>query len=918
MSQLVLPDLVHSFVLVFQDDILIASKSDDEHPGHVAQVLDRLSQHELWIKPEKCEWSVREVDFLGHHIRATDSGTVIEPMESKVAAVADWPLPTCTSELRSFLGLANFYRDFVQDFSAVAAPLTALTGQRVKFEWNEVHRAAFDQLKSVLCMAPALLAVDDQKPFLLHCDASAFAIGAVLSQHDECAKLRPVIFFSRKLTDTQLRWDIYEREIYSVVAALEQWQMHLKGTSVPVRIFTDHRSLEALAVQLLGPKMARWFAAMSSFNYLVTWIPAEQNSAADALSRRPDHDDGSQHRKLAQTRVAQQMHKVSGNSLGPGVPMSSSELAAVCPTAVQRSVPLAAHDASNSQPELRAIAVSIAPTPLLDRIRNLYAADDQCVAILAEPERHGYYVKDGVIMRHSDQGILVPDDHQLRVDMLHEAHDAPTSGHMGTMKTLVRIRERFYWPGMSRDVAGYVSRCSLCQRNKHPTQKPAGLMKPLPIVGKGEMVTIDFVGELPRSRRGMNCIMVIVDKMTKRAYYEPCCTTIKAKGAAELFFRRVVREQGLPLMIISDRDTRFTSNFWRELWTICGTKLGIATAYHQQTDGQSERQVRTLEESLRSFVNSTGNDWDDRLPHVELAHNSARHASTGFAPLKLHSGVSAVLPLCLQQHCDRVDRATSATQMVDSMARDIELAKSSLKIAQARQKVAYDRRHRAIAYEVGEFAFLATADRIHSKGGKVVWRPLFEGPYRVIDVSEDGLNVTLSMPKSKIHPVFHVSKLKKANMPLNVFPLPQRAMKEVQKGDAVASSSTKLSDNEVDRQQHAVCVTSEHLASEREANLDSNDTQFTDLSDLDGGHDVSQDGIREIVVEHESESDEESDSDDGKEEVSDDVPAPDTMSLRRSGRRHIQPDRLVHSGRLGDQLRLSYAAIVKQSIKGPE
>jgi hypothetical protein len=292
MSQLVLKGLVHTFVLVFQDDLLIASKRDEDHVDHVKQVLDRLAEHGLWISPEKCQWAVRDTEFLGHRIRATDAGTVIEPLQSKVDAVMDWPTPVSTGDVRAFHGLANFYRGFVPEFSKIAAPLTDLTRKGVKFVWNEEHEAAFLSLKRAMCDSSALLTVNEEKPFYLHVDASCFAVGASLSQKDDNGVLRPVAFFSRKLSDIQLRWDVYEREIYSVVAALEQWQMYLRGTSVPIQIFTDHQSLEQLSQQLLTPKQSRWLAFMSDFRFVINWIPADGNGAADALSRRPDWDSG--------------------------------------------------------------------------------------------------------------------------------------------------------------------------------------------------------------------------------------------------------------------------------------------------------------------------------------------------------------------------------------------------------------------------------------------------------------------------------------------------------------------------------------------------------------------------------------------------------------------------------------------------
>lgn len=774
MSQLVLPDILHTFVLVFQDDILIASESDADHASHVQQVLSRLSDHQLWIKPSKCQWAVRDVNFLGHHIRATEAGTVIEACQSKVDAVLEWPVPTCRAELSAFLGLANYYRGFINGFSDMSATLTALTAPKSPFQWSPHHQKSFEALKLAMSSSPALLAPDDSKPFVLHCDASSYAVGAVLSQHDSAGQLRPVGFYSSKLTDTQLRWDTYEREIYSVVAALQHWFFHLKGAVTPVQIFTDHQSLEELGVQLLRPKLARWFTILSEYKYRVTWIPADQNAAADALSRRHDHDDGSDYRKLSQTLVAQHVHFDSGNSLGPGERLSPVQILESRPKSITRSV--ASTQSVTPHPvdigvSLSSVSVSARPVTLLDEIRESYQSDKDSQELLSDPSKHGYRLVDGLLMRHGDRGVFVPRGSKvLRKLIIEEAHNVPLSGHVGVTKTLSRLTNSYYWPGMSRDVTHHVGTCMDCQRNKSSNQLPAGLLKPLPITKKGEMITLDFIGPLPRSRRQMDYILVVVDKLSKRVYYEACRSTITAKQTAQLIFRRVVREQGLPLVIVSDRDTRFTSNIWRELWAACGTKLALSTAYHQQTDGQSERQVRTLEESLRAFVNSRGTDWDERLPHVEFAHNTAVHSSTGFAPLQLHSGVSARVPFS-PIASSGLAVPQSARRMIDQMSEDISHAQDALKLAQARQKLAYDRRHRHVVFAPGDYALLSTADRIGAVPGKSVWRPRWDGPYKVLEVTSDGLNITLELPPTwRIHPIFHVSKVKKAKLPSSDFP----------------------------------------------------------------------------------------------------------------------------------------------------
>lgn len=905
MSQLVLPDILHTFVLVFQDDILIASESDEDHVAHVQQVLSRLSDHQLWIKPSKCLWAVRDVDFLGHHIRATETGTVIEPCQSKVDAVVGWPVPTSRSELGAFLGLANYYRNFINGFSAMSAKLTALTAPRTVFQWSSEHQQSFDALKSAMSSSPALLAPDDSKPFVLHCDASTFAIGAVLSQHDSSGTLRPVGFYSSKLTDTQLRWDVYEREIFSVVAALQHWFFHLKATVVPIQIYTDHQSLEELAVQLLRPKMARWLTILSEYRYRVTWIPAEQNAAADALSRRHDHDDGSDHRKLTQTLVAQQAHFESGNSLGPGDPLSVAQLLNNRPKSISRSsenIQLGAQNEAQSSATLAGVSVSAAPDTLFDQVRMSYHTDPEARELLNDPAKHGYRLLDGLLMRHGDKGVFVPDSATaLRHVIIEECHSVPLAGHVGAAKTLARLRHVFYWPGASRDVADQVASCMDCQKNKSSNKLPAGLLRPLPIVNKGDMITLDFVGPLPRSKRQMDYILVIVDKLSKRAYYEACRSTITAKQAAQIVFRRVVREQGLPSVIVSDRDSRFTSNVWRELWSACGTKLALSTAYHQQTDGQSERQVRTLEESLRSYVNSRGTDWDERLPHVEFAHNTAVHASTGFAPLQLHSGVIARVPFSLG-HARQQNKPHSAYQLVAQMETDIVHAQAELKLAQARQKLAYDRRHRDVVYVPGDHVMLSTTDRLPTIAGKKVFLPKWDGPYKVLEVASDGLNVTLELPQTlRIHPVFHVSKVKMANLASNDSPplveaydathsetQPMRSQRiQLSHPDVMAEEVSDDTSPVID-----LCSQVPVLDySQRVEHVNQSEESDTEVDDFEHAIESSRrEEIERALVQS------------GRDAMSSDEEEP--TGPRRSGRRVNQTNFLIHAGQLGQQFGL--------------
>ena len=277
-------DMLDKSVLCFLDDILIYSQTEEEHVRQVRAVLERLRANKLYGKLSKCSFMQREVEFLGHHIGA--DGLRMSP--DKVGAVKSWPQPTSTTEVRSFLGLANFYRRFVEGYSRIALPLTELTKDATPFTWGEPQQKAFDALKATLCSAPVLVIPDQSKPFALSCDACKFSIGAVLQQ-DHGRGLQPVAYFSAKLSDAERNYDVREREFMAIFRACLHWRPYLHG-SHPFRLLSDHKSLlYYMTMPNLTDRLARWVERMQEFNCGIEYIKGEENVVADALSRRADH-----------------------------------------------------------------------------------------------------------------------------------------------------------------------------------------------------------------------------------------------------------------------------------------------------------------------------------------------------------------------------------------------------------------------------------------------------------------------------------------------------------------------------------------------------------------------------------------------------------------------------------------------------
>jgi reverse transcriptase-like protein len=275
----VLRPLLDIAVIVYIDDILIYSKNDQDHTKHVRQVLELLRQHKLYGTIAKCEFFKKSVEYLGHVISA--DGIATDP--KKVETVQNWPIPTNLKDIQSFLGLCNYYRRFIQDYSKIAAPLTDLTHKDTPFTWTTTTQEAFEQLKHRMATTPVLCIPDPALPFTVTTDASDFAVGAVLSQ-DQGNGAQPVAFTSRKMNEHERNYATHEKETLAVMHALKKWRVYLEGRHFTV--YTDHATLRHFAEQPdLTRHQARWTEKMQDYDFEIKYLPGKQNVVADALSR---------------------------------------------------------------------------------------------------------------------------------------------------------------------------------------------------------------------------------------------------------------------------------------------------------------------------------------------------------------------------------------------------------------------------------------------------------------------------------------------------------------------------------------------------------------------------------------------------------------------------------------------------------
>jgi hypothetical protein len=348
---------------------------------------------------------------------------------------------------------------------------------------------------------------------------------------------------------------------------------------------------------------------------------------------------------------------------------------------------------------------------------------------------------------------------------MHDHHDAAVAGHLGFDKCYENISRYFFWPRLADNLRRYIASCDTCQRTKSSTQQPAGLLQPLEVPkDRWEQVSMDFIIQLPPTKRGHDAITVIVDRFSKMTHLAPCKTEATAPEIAQIFFDTVFKHHGMPLSIVSDRDAKFTSEFWKSLMKKLGTKLAMSTAFHPQTDGQTERNNRTLEQMLRAYVNHKQNDWDEHLTAAEFAINNSIHPSTKMTPFRLATGRDPIVPTALlTPHSGSTDRVQATEDFFREIANNVKIATDNLLHAQAQQAKYANQNRREEEFKEGDQVLLSTANfTLGAQKGRPSKKlqHRFAGPFKILKkISSVAYKLELP-PSTRMHPVFHVSLLK--------------------------------------------------------------------------------------------------------------------------------------------------------------
>ena len=627
----------------------------EEHCKIVTEVLQILRDNKLYLKHTKCEFEQSETEYLGLIV----GHQTVKMDPAKVKGITSWPVPTMRKQLRGFLGFLNFYQRFILNFAQVARPLNALTSEKKEFVWDESCQKAFEALKMAITMAPALAMPTPDGPFRVETDGSGIGLGAVLTQKQN-DRWHPIAFISQSLSDAEQNYHAADLELAAVIFALQEWRHYLLDAAHPFEILTDHQNLTYFKKpQDLSRRQAQWQQLLQEYHFTFVHRPGKTNPA-DPLSRRSDFEKGVEDNNKAKILLPDHLFTPD-----------SSNVVATRSVGTQKQL---IHDDS-----------SVSNSESVESIvRKLQHKREKYTTKGLTKENSQWKDKESVLL-YKDLLYISKDD-SPRERVIQENHDHPLAGHPGIRRTRDLILAKYYWPTIRKDIEKYVEGCDKCQKTKSVTKAAKTPLQPNAVPQcPWEIISVDIIRPLPESQ-GKNVILTIVDRFSKMIRVFPISTDITAKGVATIFQDHIFKLHSTPQKVISDRGPQFVSSFMDALYTLLRIQGNPSTAYHPQTDGQTERYNATIEQYLRLYTSHPQNNWVEWLALAEFAHNQNSTTTSGYSPFMLNYGQQ---PNIRGEHRKHV-RNESAKEFVEMMQGTFKLAKEFLEHAASDMKRFYD------------------------------------------------------------------------------------------------------------------------------------------------------------------------------------------------------------------------------------
>uniref|UniRef100_A0A8R1HSY5 RNA-directed DNA polymerase n=1 Tax=Caenorhabditis japonica TaxID=281687 RepID=A0A8R1HSY5_CAEJA len=667
---------VQARIFVYIDDLIITSRSAAEHLQDIDEVLGRIEDIGMKLKAEKSKFAMKEIRFLGFLV--SKDGIRADPEKTK--AVAEFPRPKTVKDVRAFLGMASFYRRFVENFSKIAIPLCELTKKDVAFNWTMEREKAFQQLKDALISDQVLAAPKLGKPFVIEVDSSGLGVGAVLSQYQDKEEkdLKVIAYASRTYNIHERNYVAIELEALGLVFAVHNFRPYIDGARTTV--ITDHSPLKALLHRKdLTGRLARFQIAIQGYDIHIVYRPGKQNTVCDTLSR---------------------YHPEMVNTLN------------------------------------RLLNIDFA------KIREEQTNDERILESRKFIRSH--LVQNDIVFTKGEKDewvIFLPHNSAYGQELAKMIHESIFEGaHLGRDKTESRVRSIACWKGMTRAIQKVVEQCQVCQKTKDPIKNRihAPLGKFETPSSPFERVHADYIGPLPETTQGNIYIAVFVDAFSKFIIAEPARNQT-AESLCNIFKDRVVSRFGPPKQLVTDRGTNFTSKKFKEVLETLNIDHSMSTAYHHEANGQVERANQTIEQMLRQCKDDE--EWDTELQTLLHAYNTAQNATTGVSPHMVMHGQDARSPLrnilspreTTIQPRDHVEKLKKKTgKLYDECAKRIEKRTIAQQVKHGEKNLINNPE-----INIGDRIWIRRAQR--NKIGAQ-----FEGPYEVKEVQDPNIIVKLS------------------------------------------------------------------------------------------------------------------------------------------------------------------------------
>jgi len=707
----ILGDKIFSTLIVYLDDVLVFSRTIEEHLERLRNLFNRMREYGLKFKGKKCTVCATTVKYLGFQV--SEEGISTDP--DKIKAVIEWPTPTTVKDVRAFIGFCSFYRKFCKHFAQTAAPLHQLMSgdsrRMITSEWSTECKESFMKLKSLLTSVPVLSCPDFEREFILETDASFQGLGAVLSQKDQDGKLHPVCYASRGLRRSEKNMANYSSRKLELLAlkwaVVDKFHQYLAGKHFTV--YTDNSPLSHLETARLGAVESRWCSDLQQFNFTIEYKTGRDNTIADELSRLPQETETSDSDEDYGVMTLDTDENLEGL-------WSEEKL----------------KDEQSKMPCFHAII----------KLLNGEMSQNETIEHLKDEDfrklyrtRSNLINERGIVFHRVEIGInsyLIRPvlTSNLQFTLIKACHDE--FGHQGRNRTLDLVKKRGFWPGMAATVAEYVANCNTCSIAKEEYPKPRPLMGKIEANRPWELLAMDFT--LLDKRMGIENVIIVTDTFTRYSFAFPTRDQ-KATTVAKLLKEQIFDKFGPPDRILSDQGRNFTSSVIRNLCSLYGIKKIRTSAYHPQGNGACERFNRTLHDLLVTLDEPAKKRWPNYLSGLVAIYNATPHATTGYSPFQLLFGREPKLP--------RDGKSLDSTETTtDEWLRDLKdkhetlwnIAKILEKKRKAQTRRSRDKQAKISRWDVGQEVLLRNNLKLGRCKMQNQW---YDDRWEIIEVLDD-------------------------------------------------------------------------------------------------------------------------------------------------------------------------------------